>query len=92
MKIGRSMLSKWLRSRGFTYKKKTAHALEQERPGLMMRRQAWFESQLDLDPAKLVFIDEAGLNTKMARLRGRSLKGERCRACSTWPLEDNDLY
>ena len=45
-----------------------------------MRRQDWFESQLDLDPAKLVFIDETGLNTKMARLRGRSLKGERCRA------------
>ncbi|CTQ62466.1 Transposase [Roseibium album] len=80
IKIGRSMLSKWLRSRGFTYKKKTAHALEQERPGLMMQRQAWFDSQLDPDPAKLVFIDETGLNTKMARLRGRSLKGERCRA------------
>lgn len=46
----------------------------------MMRRQAWFDSQLDLDPAKLVFIDETGLNTKMARVRGRSLKGERCRA------------
>ena len=60
--------------------KKTAHALEQERPGLMMQRQAWFDSQLDLDPAKLVYIDETGLNTKMARLRGRSLKGERCRA------------
>ena len=46
----------------------------------MMRRQAWFDSQLDLDPARLVFIDETGLNTKMARLRGRSPKGERCRA------------
>ncbi len=45
----------------------------------MMQRQAWFDSQLDLDPAKLVFIDETGLNTRMARLRGRSLKGERCR-------------
>jgi transposase len=28
----------------------------------------------------LVFIDESGLNTKMARLRGRSKLGERCRA------------
>jgi transposase len=35
---------------------------------------------LDLDPAKLVFIDETGLSTKMARLRGRALCGERCRA------------
>lgn len=40
----------------------------------------WFDSQLDLGPEKLVFIDETGLNTKMTRLRGRSLKGERCQA------------
>ncbi|MFV1968658.1 MAG: hypothetical protein ACC628_24830 [Pirellulaceae bacterium] len=40
-------------------------------------REAWFESQPDLDPARLIFIDETGLNTKMARLRGRCRKGER---------------
>lgn len=28
----------------------------------------------------MVFIDETGLSTKMGRLRGRSLRGERCRA------------
>lgn len=60
--------------------KKSAHALEQERPDVLKRRQAWFDSQLDLDPAKLVFIDETGLSTKMARLRGRAPCGERCRA------------
>ncbi len=27
-----------------------------------------------------MFIDETGLSTKMARLRGRALRGERCRA------------
>ena len=47
---------------------------------MLKQRREWFDSQLDLDPAKLVFIDETGLNTKMTRLRGRSLKGERCRA------------
>jgi hypothetical protein len=36
--------------------------------------------ELDLDPERLVFIDETGLNTKMARIRGRAPKGERCRA------------
>lgn len=46
----------------------------------MTRRRAWFEAQPDLDPAKLVFIDETGLSTKMARLRGRAPCGERCRA------------
>jgi|TARA_Y100000031_G_C8155229_1_gene354269 transposase len=43
-------------------------------------RQAWFEEQVDLDPRRLVFIDETGASTKMARLRGRAPRGERCRA------------
>ena len=43
-------------------------------------REAWFEEQLDLDPQRLVFIDETAATTKMARLRGRAPKGERCRA------------
>ena len=44
------------------------------------RRQAWFDGQLDLDPERLIFVDESGATTKMARLRGRSPRGERCRA------------
>jgi transposase len=44
------------------------------------RREAWFEGQPDLDPGRLVFVDETGATTKMARLRGRAPKGERCRA------------
>ncbi len=43
-------------------------------------REAWFDGQPDLDPAKLVFIDETGASTKMARPRGRARRGERCRA------------
>lgn len=54
--------------------------MEQDRPDILRRRRAWFDGQLDLDPAKLVFIDETGLSTKMARLRGRAVCGERCRA------------
>jgi transposase len=60
--------------------KKTAHACEQQRPDVLQRRRAWFDGQLDLDPAKLIFIDETGASTKMARLRGRARRGERCRA------------
>ena len=45
-----------------------------------MHRQAWFDAQPDLDPARLVFIDETGASTKMARLRGRAPRGRRCRA------------
>jgi transposase len=54
--------------------------LEQDRQDILRRRRVWFDGQLELDPAKLVFIDETGLSTKMARLRGRALCGERCRA------------
>jgi transposase len=43
-------------------------------------RDAWFEGQSGLDPERLIFIDESGLSTKMARLRGWAPKGERCRA------------
>ena len=46
----------------------------------MRRRRAWFEGQLELDPSRLVFIDETWAATNMARLRGRALKGERLRA------------
>jgi transposase len=43
-------------------------------------RQAWFENQPDLDPARLVFIDETWTATNMARTRGRCARGERLRS------------
>jgi transposase len=60
--------------------KKSAHADEQARPDVLKRREAWFEAQLDLDPSALVFIDETGASTKMARRHGRAPRGERLRA------------
>jgi transposase len=63
-----------------SHSKKTAHASEQQRPDVLARRRAWFAMQPELDPAHLVFVDETGTSTKMARLRGRSRRGERCRA------------
>lgn len=59
--------------------KKTAHANEQDRPDILKRREDWFEGQLDLDPERLVFIDETWASTNMARRRGRAPKGERLR-------------
>jgi transposase len=46
----------------------------------LRRRQAWFDGQIDLDPARLVFIDETWASTAMARLCGRAPRGERLRA------------
>ena len=54
--------------------------MERDRPDILKRREAWFEDQLELDPSKLVFIDETGAATNMARRRGRAQKGERLRA------------
>ena len=47
---------------------------------MLCRRRAWFETQPGLDPGKLVFVDETGASTKMARRCGRALRGHRCRA------------
>ena len=60
--------------------KKTAHASEQDRPDVKAKREAWFESQLDLDSEKLIFIDETWTTTNVARKCGRATKGERLRA------------
>jgi transposase len=60
--------------------KKSAHAAEQDRPDVLRRRWAWFEAQPDLDPDRLVFIDETWASTNMARTHGRAPRGERLRA------------
>jgi hypothetical protein len=69
----------FFKRRGISFKK-SAHAFEQERPDVVARHQVWFDAQPELDPEKLIFIDETGASTKMARLRGRAKRGERCRA------------
>ena len=62
--------------------KKTAHASEQARPDVQAaravwgKRQAWLLAHLE-KINDIVFIDETGINTKMARLRGRCRKGQR---------------
>ena len=60
--------------------KKTAHATEQDRPDVLKRREEWFDGQLDLDPERLVFIDETWASTNMARRHGRCRRGERLRS------------
>ena len=64
--------------------KKTAHAAEQERADVARKRRHWRNWQTWLRPERLVFIDETGAKTNMARLRGRSLKGQRLHAAIPW--------
>ena len=78
---------------GISFKKNHAHAAEQERLDVAARRLAWLESQPDLDPRRLVFIDETGASTKMDVCgAARSVANELpCRG-PTWTLEDNYLH
>lgn len=57
--------------------KKTEHAAEQDRPDVARAREEWRREQPRLDPTRLVFIDETGTATDMARLRGRGPRGQR---------------
>ena len=41
-------------------------------------REDWKQVQADLDPTRLVFLDESGAKTNMTRLRGRAKGGSRC--------------
>jgi len=69
-----------LRPAAHYVQKKTAHAAEQQRCDVKAARETWFEGQLDLDPERLIFVDETSASTKMSRLYGRASRGERCLA------------
>jgi transposase len=62
-------------------RKKVLHAAEQDRPDVAEARAAWAKQQSQLDPAKLVFLDETWATTNMARRFGRSRRGERVVDC-----------
>lgn len=73
---------------------KTAHATGQDRPDVLKRRGEWFDGSLDLDPERLIFINDSqaripsfggmigseGASTNMARRPGRCWRGERLRS------------
>ena len=49
LRVSQSTVWRFFHRRGITFKK-TAHASEQQRPDVLQRRRAWFETQPDLDP------------------------------------------
>lgn len=52
-------------------------AAEQDRPDVREKRAAHMARMPNLDPAKLVFLDETSANTKMTRRYGRAPRGKR---------------
>lgn len=71
-----STMDLWLRQLGLTYKK-PLHAIEQNRPDVAEKRAHWHEQLAGDNPARLVFVDESGANTRMTRWRGRSPSDQR---------------
>ena len=55
--------------------KKTGRAVEQDRPDVLRKRRDRFEAPPDLNPSKLVLIDETWTATNIARTHGRCRSG-----------------
>lgn len=60
--------------------KKTVLPSEQDRPDIARKRARWKAYQRQIDPNRLVFIDETWAKTNMAPLRGWGLRGKRLKA------------
>jgi transposase len=68
-------------------KKKTLIAAEQDRPDVAYQRGEWQLTQPQIDPGRVVFIDETWAKTNMTRRYGRSPLGTRLvekAPCSRW--------
>ena len=62
---------------GVAVKKKSLHAAEQDTEAVRLRRQNWRQEAREIDPAKLIFLDESGVTTEMTRRYGRATRGAR---------------
>jgi transposase len=70
-------ISRALSKLGLPRKKKVPRAAEQDTPEVRGQRRAFREGLAEIDPKRLVFVDECGVNTAMARAHGRAPAGAR---------------
>jgi hypothetical protein len=71
---------------------KSAHACDRGRVDVLKRREDWFDGQLNLNPDRLVSIDETWASTNMTRKRGRGPKRRTpADGRAARPLEEHDL-
>jgi hypothetical protein len=66
-----------LRRFGLTYKKKTLHASERTRPDVQEKRRRYQRKVGRIEPKRLVFVDETGVNTAMTPTHAWAPRGER---------------
>jgi hypothetical protein len=62
---------------GLPRKEKVPRAQEQGRPEAQEQRREFRERLADVDPERLVFVDECGANTAMTWAYGRAPVGQR---------------
>jgi transposase len=63
---------------------KALRAAEQDREGVAAARAAWRKELAGIDPRRLVFLDESGIDTRMARSRARAPRGRRAVGKVPW--------
>lgn len=63
---------------------KTLRAKEQDRAELAHERAAWRAELAEVDPKRLVFLDESGVDTRLTRTHGRAAKGKRALGTVPW--------
>lgn len=66
-----------LKTLGITRKRKVLHDAERDTPEGREKRRAFREEVGGIDPNRLVYVDETGTDTSMARTYGRAPEGER---------------
>jgi transposase len=74
-----SLKTLWLalRRQDLTFKKKSLHASEQDRPDVKTKRRSFRRKVKKIDPKRLIFVDETGVTTAMTPSRAWAPRGER---------------
>jgi DDE superfamily endonuclease len=62
---------------GLGAEEKTLRAAEQDREDVAERRAAWRAEPAGIDPRRLVFLDETGIDTRLTRSWARAARGRR---------------
>ena len=77
IKVNGSTIARKLRQLRISRKKKTFHASERDTPEVQQERKEFQEDKPNMPVPKLIFVDESGINTGMARRYGRAPIGKR---------------
>jgi transposase len=80
-----------LRQLDLTRKKKTLHADQRDRPDVQTKRRSFRRKVKEIEPERLVFVDETGVNTAMTPTYAWAPRGERAYASAPGAWESFTL-